>query len=144
MTRVGEVAGHPRRKVGPCRSRSEKTESTRPRTQLGRRLPDTLRARLRRDDGGEIEVAGYPGDNAIWFLHPVWDPGDRKRISRTANHVVRETREARETIGDLPAGAIVIADNGTGDLLLVLGEGDDVVWWDHETGDVEPVSVNWA
>jgi SMI1 / KNR4 family (SUKH-1) len=113
-------------------------------TQLGRGLPDALRARLKRDNGGEIEVAGYPGDNAIWFLHPVWDPGDRKRISRTANHVVRETREARETIGDLPADAIVIADNGTGDLLLGLGEGDDVVWWDHETGDVEPVSVNWA
>ena len=106
-------------------------------TELGRRLPEAPRARLKRDNGGEIEVAGSPGDNAVWFLHPGWNSGDRRRMSRTANHVVRETREAHETIGDLPAGAIVIADNGTGDLLLVLGEGDDVVWWDHETGDVE-------
>ena len=113
-------------------------------TELGRRLPEALRARIKRDNGGEIEVAGYPGDDAIWYLHPVCSPGDRKRMARTANHVVHETREAHETIVDLPAGAIVIADNGTGDLLLVLGEGDDVVWWDHETGDIESVKANWG
>ena len=112
--------------------------------QLGRMLPDALRARLIRDNGGEVEVAGYPGDNPVWFLHPVWDPSDRKRISRTANHIVRETREAHESIGDLPAGSIVIADNGTGDLLLVLEGADDVVWWDNETGRVAPVTVNWS
>jgi hypothetical protein len=63
---------------------------------LGRRLPGGLRDRLMRDNGGEIEVDGYPGDNSIWFLHPVWAPTDRRRISRTANHIVGETREAHD------------------------------------------------
>lgn len=40
--------------------------------------------------------------------------------------------------------SIVIAGNGTGDLLLVLAGSDDVVWWDHESGGVEPVAVDWA
>ena len=112
--------------------------------ELGRRLPVDLRDRLMRDNGGEIEVDGYPGDNPIWYLHPVWDPSDRRRIARTANHIVGETREAHDTIGDLPAGSIVIADNGTGDLLLVLADDDDVVWWDHETGEIESVAPDWS
>jgi hypothetical protein len=48
------------------------------------------------------------------------------------------------TIGDLPAGSVVIAANGTGDLLLLPADRDDVVWWDHETGEIEPVVVNWS
>ena len=111
--------------------------------ELGRRLPVVVRDRLMRDNGGEIEVHGYPGDNPIWYLHPVWDATDRRRIARTANHIVRETREAHDTIGDLPAGSIVIADNGTGDLLLVLAD-DDVVWWDHETAEIESVTPDWS
>jgi hypothetical protein len=111
--------------------------------ELGRQLPVALRDRLMRDNGGEIEVDGYPGDNPIWYLLPVWDPSDRRRIARTANHIVRETREAHDTIGDLPAGSIVIADNGTGDLLLLLAD-DDVVWWDHETDEIESVALDWS
>jgi hypothetical protein len=66
-------------------------------------------------------------------------------MGRTAGHVVRETREARASIGDaLPARSVVIADNGTGDLLLLLADGDDIVWWDHGTGEVEPVQVDWG
>jgi len=112
--------------------------------QLGRELPAALRSRLVRDNGGEIEVRGYPGDDPVWSLHPVWDDEDRRRAGRTANHLVRETDEARERLEGLPAGAVVIGDNGTGDVLLVLPEGDDVVWWDQETGAVEPVTVDWS
>ena len=96
-----------------------------------------------RDNGGEIEVGGYPGDDAIWSLHPVWDPSDRRHIARTTNHIISETHEAHDGISDLPAGSIVIAGNGSGDLLLVLADTDDVVWWDHETAEVEPVTVDW-
>jgi hypothetical protein len=111
--------------------------------QLGRALPRALRTRLMRDNGGEIEVDGYPGDDPVWSLHPVWEASDRRRMARTANHIVRETREAHDSIADLPAAALVIADNGSGDLLLVLDD-DEVVWWDHETGEVEPVTVDWS
>jgi hypothetical protein len=36
----------------------------------------------------------------------------------------------------------VIGDNGTGDLLLVLD--DEIVRWDHENVEVEPVTVDWS
>lgn len=111
---------------------------------LGRTLPAPLRERLMRDNGGEIEVEGVPGDDPVWYLHPVWDAGDRKRIARTASHVVRETREAHDSIEHLPADSVVIASDGSGDLLLVLPGGEDVVWWDHETGDVARVRVDWS
>jgi hypothetical protein len=112
--------------------------------QLERALPAALRSRLMRDNGGEIVVPGHPGDDPIWSLHPVWDPSDRRRMSRTANHIVSETRKAHKNIGHLPAGSIVIADNGSGDLLLMLVDRDDLVWWNHETGEVEPVTVEWS
>jgi hypothetical protein len=113
-------------------------------TELGRRLPEALRARLLRDNGGEIRVHGYAGDDPIWSLHPVWDPGDRRRAARTANHIVRETEEARREAAGLPSGSIVIAGNGTGDLLVVLAGADDVVWWDPETTEVEHVTADWS
>jgi hypothetical protein len=104
---------------------------------LGRRFPDGLRARLLRDNGGEITVEGHPG---VWQLHPVWDDGDRKRMGRTANHVVRETEEH----GEVPGGAVVIAANGTGDLLVLPEGSDDPAWWDHETGELHPVRTGWS
>jgi hypothetical protein len=63
-------------------------------------------------------------------------------MARTANQVVRKTREAHDAIGDVPAGSIVVASNGTGDLLLLLADGDDVVWWDHETAETESVVLD--
>jgi hypothetical protein len=47
-----------------------RTVSSRASGRFGRRLPQELRRRLTRDNGGEVEVDGYPGD-PVWFLHPV-------------------------------------------------------------------------
>jgi hypothetical protein len=109
---------------------------------IGRRFPPELRDRLLRDNGGEVIVRGAPEEDDVWQLHPVWDDSDRKRAGRTANHVVRETEEARAA--GLRGDAVAIASNGTGDLLVLLGEDDDPRWWDHETGDTQRVSVNWS
>ena len=105
--------------------------------QLGRTLPMDLRVRLHRENGGGIRAVGD-----VWQLFPVFDPSDRKRITRTANHIVRETRWARECAG-FPADAIAIADNGGGDFLIVQPGSDDIQFWDHETGETEPVEVDW-
>jgi hypothetical protein len=109
--------------------------------KLGRQLPPELRVRLMRENGGEVEVRGYPGDDPVWQLHPVWDPSDRKRAKRSANHVVRETQES---VDDLPEGTVVIAGNGTGDLLVLVLDDDQPHWWDHETGELHPVTVDWS
>jgi hypothetical protein len=108
---------------------------------LGRSLPEALRTRLLRDNGVDIEAAGELGDDE-WQLHPVWDDSDRKRAGRTANHIVRETEEARTWAG-FPDGAVAVADNGTGDKLVVLSGDDRVRWWDHESGATHEVVVGW-
>ncbi len=97
-----------------------------------------MRARLLRDNGGDIEA-----DGEVWILHPVWDAGDRKRMARTANHVVRETREAGKLVG-YPTAAIAIASNGTGDFLVLRAGSDEVECWEHETGECRAAVVSWS
>jgi len=111
--------------------------------ELGRKLPDAFRRRLMRKNGGEVEVSGYPSDDAVWQLHPVRDPSDRKRAGPSANDIVRETRQAHSGPG-LSMGAVVIANNGTGDLLLLLANDNRPYWWDHETTEVRPVTTDWS
>jgi hypothetical protein len=67
-------------------------------------------------------------------------PGDRRRITRTANQVVRETRSAREWAG-FPEGAVALAGNGGGDFLILRAGSDEGEFWDNETGESEPVDV---
>lgn len=110
--------------------------------QLGRPLPEALAQRLRSENGGEVEVAGD-----TWQLHPVFDDSDRKRIARTANHLLRETEVARRWSG-FPAEALVIGSNGSGDHLVLIPEGnrfrDTVYWWDHETGELKVAAKTFA
>lgn len=104
--------------------------------ELGRKLPEALRARLLRNNGGELE-----GEDEDWQLHPVWDPSDRKRMARTANHVVRETKYARQEASGFPPDAIAIAENGCGDLLVLRPGRDELERWDHETRTCGPADV---
>jgi hypothetical protein len=107
--------------------------------RLGRRLPDVHRDRLILENGGEIKAA-----REIWTLYPMWDATNRKTMGRTANHIVRENESLRRDWADiLPTGAIAIADNGGGDLLVIQPDQDVVLFWDHETGELSPVKVNW-
>jgi hypothetical protein len=105
--------------------------------QLGKKLPMDLRLRLHRNNGGEIWAAGD-----VWQLFPVSDASDRRRITRTANHIVRETRAARARAG-FPEGAIAIAENGGGDVLIVRAGSENIEFWDHETGEWCAVDVEW-
>lgn len=104
---------------------------------LGRSLPDALRTRLMRDNGGEVRTT-----DDIWQLHPVFDRSDRKRIARTANHILRETAAAKDWWG-FPEDAVAVAANGAGDLLILLPEDDRIHRWSHETAATEPVNVLW-
>ena len=86
-------------------------------------------------NGGTVEV---PPDS--WFLYPIYDTSDKKRIKRTCNDVVRETEYARSYAG-FPSSAVAIGNNGGGDHLVLIPLVDDpkrlshdIYWWDHETG----------
>ena len=92
-----------------------------------------------RKNGGEIEAAGE-----TWTLYPVWDNTDRKTVARTANHIIRENQALRRDWPDvMPPGFIAIADNDGGDMLVLGPDEDDVLYWDHETGELAHVAVHW-
>jgi len=104
---------------------------------LGRSLPINLRKRLLRSNGGELLIEGDS-----WWLFPVWDPTDRKRMGRTANHIVRETESWRGSCG-FPTEAIAVAGNGTGDVLIIRNGSEVIEHWSHETGDSKAVEIDW-
>ena len=102
------------------------------------RLPAPLRARLTRVNGGDVSANGE-----TWMLHPVWDPSDRKRKSLTAAHIVWQTAEAK-LWDEFPPEAIAIASDGYGNLLIVRPGVEEVERWDHATGELSPVEIDWG
>lgn len=102
--------------------------------QLGARFPGAYRAAMIRSNGGEVDW-----DEQTWWLHPIADTSDRKRLARTANHVLVETRVARKRVR-FPQNGIAIAHNVSGDNLILLvesaGIGPTVHHWDHETAAI--------
>jgi hypothetical protein len=108
--------------------------------RLGRKLPAGLIERLLRENGGSIEA-----DGEAWTLHPVFDDSDRRRATRTADDMVRATQAAKAW-REFPLDAVSVAENGTGDLLILLPSADQTTFdgtvfvWEHETGDVRPIA----
>jgi Holliday junction resolvase-like predicted endonuclease len=105
---------------------------------LGSPLPPRYRAALATSNGGEVET-----EYDTWQLHPLQDRTDRKRLARTAAHVLRETEQASKW-ANFPIDVIAIASNGTGDLLVLrrldnLFE-DTVYHWSHESGELVRVA----
>jgi hypothetical protein len=108
---------------------------------LGVAFPFGYLSRLRRDNGGEVLV-----DGEVWWLFPFRDDSDRKRLARSCNDVVRETKQLREWDG-FPAAAVAIAKDGAGNALVLLPREDQparldeaVYDWFHETGELTRVA----
>jgi hypothetical protein len=110
--------------------------------ELGSPLPASYRGALLRENGGELAT-----ESDDWELYPIADASDRKRLSRTANHIIKETESCRSW-PHFPEGALAIAGNGSGDQLVFLKEGarfgPAVYAWSHETGAIEKVSDDFA
>ena len=112
--------------------------------ELGVKFPAAFVARMRASNGGEV-VLVEEGDEWVWFLYPFFDDLDRRRLRRTCNDIVRETRSAREWSG-FPQDGVAIANDGSGNQLLFLPHGetrvlrDEVFVWDHETSGVRRVA----
>jgi SMI1 / KNR4 family (SUKH-1) len=105
---------------------------------LGAKLPPKYRAAIARSNGGEVEAV-----SDIWQVYPLEDRTDRKRLARSASHVLRETEQAKMWT-KFPANVIAIASNGAGELLVLLQHGsvfaDTVYLWSHETGKLTNVA----
>jgi hypothetical protein len=109
-------------------------------TKAGFQFPLGLKSRFSKEDGGELKIGGDS-----WQLIPFLDTTDRKRLTRTCNDIVQETARMRGWHG-FPADAFVVAQNGRGDYLIIRPDaegsndlGETVYFWDHETGEHEPV-----
>ena len=112
--------------------------------QLGLTFPPCFKAKMIEMNGGEVVA-----DDDLWQLFPFFDQADKKRIKRTCNHIIYETKQAQQWQG-FPADAIAIASNGSGDLLIFkkmdnvrISEQqlDDTVYrWSHETATLKVVA----
>ena len=103
--------------------------------ELGVRFPDSFREKMIKMNGEGVEVA-----TDCFTLHPFYDTSDKKRIKRTCNSIVHETKTARQNYG-LPTNLVVIGDNGGGDVLVYKIKDDcsidpKVYWLDHETKEL--------
>lgn len=112
---------------------------------LGVRFPASHAERMLRNNGGELNAV-----DDVWRLHPFRDSMNPARIARTANDIATETRNWRTWPGAVQAG-VVIADNGTGDVLVLMPRPDQpdqladaVYWWDHETGELNSIAEGLA
>lgn len=110
--------------------------------ELGSPLPLSYRSAVLIENGGELET-----ESDDWELYPIADTSDRKRLSRTANHIIKETQSCRGW-KRFPEGALAIAGNGSGDQLIFLKDGatftSAVYIWSHETGAVEKVADDFS
>jgi len=112
------------------------------------RFPSSFVAKMLDENGGEVE-AGPSGTVWCWQLFPFLDASNKKRLSRTCNDIVRETRESRKWPG-FPPDAIAIGSMDA-DRLIFLRKidrpdelGEAVYWWDHETGAVEKIAEDFS
>jgi hypothetical protein len=112
--------------------------------QLGAQLPPEYRNRLASHNSGDLMTAGDK-----WRVFPVLDTTDARTSARTANHLVVKAQQASGRSG-FPAGAVAIAENGSGDLLVfrpgpIKGTlGGRLERWDHVTGQCTPTALDYS
>jgi len=110
--------------------------------KLGARFPESYRRAMMEANGGEVAT-----EEDDWQLYPILDSSDQKRLSRSCNDIVAETKNSAEWRG-FPEQAVAIAANGSGDLLVLLKSGEEfdpaVYVWSHETGQLTKVKNDFS
>ena len=110
--------------------------------ELGATLPASYGQSMLRENGGEVD-----GGGDRWVLYPIADRSDRRRFSRTCNHIIEETRGLRRW-GRFPAEGLAIAGNAAGDQLVLLKRGSaygpEIYDWSHETGALVEIAGDFS
>ena len=124
----------------------EKTEA-----ELGVKFPESFRNKMMKLNGGCVQI---PSDDEVdedeldyYELYPFYDTSDKKRIKRTCNSIVHETKTYREQYG-LPQNLIVLADSD-GDLLVYKIEDNGIIdpavyWRDRDTEELVVVADDFS
>jgi len=109
-------------------------------SELNVKFPSEFKKRMIKSNGGELLIS-----NEFEFeLHPFLDKSNRKRISRTCNHIGLETKNAFEWNG-FPKNGIAIGADGFGNKLILTHNGngdltDELHFWNHETKKAEKIA----
>jgi len=108
-------------------------------SELKVKFPAKFKSQMIKSNGGELVT-----DDFDFELYPFFDKSDRKRISRTCNHIALETKNAREWNG-FPQNGIAIGADGYGNQLILTHSGngiltDEIHFWNHETGEIEKIA----
>ena len=106
--------------------------------KLNVKFPEIYKSKMLRENGGEVVFGEYQFE-----LYPFFDQTNRKRISRTCNHIEKETKSARGWNG-FPEKAIAIGSDGFGNQLILAQEedgtlGEAIFLWNHETSSVKKI-----
>ncbi|MES2620009.1 MAG: SMI1/KNR4 family protein, partial [Bacteroidota bacterium] len=75
---------------------------------LGVVFPHSYKIKMAQENGGELIL-----EEDEWQLFPFLDKSANKRISRTCNHIIIETKQARSW-ENFPTNGIAIASNDFG------------------------------
>ncbi len=102
-------------------------------------FPALYKTKMEAENGGQVEF-----EDIHFILYPFFDQSNKKRISRTCNHIGLETQKAKEW-NNFPNNATAIGSDGGGNQLVLIHTGDyklleTIYFWDHETGELEEVS----
>lgn len=107
--------------------------------EAGFKFPKIFKEKMQKENGGE-----YFAEDEDWFLFPFFDKSSTKRLSRTCNHILLETKKAKEW-ENFPKNAFVIGENQSGDFLILKEKepkelGDEIYIWYHDNGEVIKVA----
>ncbi|ENW93457.1 SMI1/KNR4 family protein [Acinetobacter sp. NIPH 1852] len=107
-------------------------------------FPQSFKNKMLEENGGDVFIA-----EDYWQIFPFFDQSNQKRKIRTCNHLLHETKLARQWVG-FPELAIAIARNGCGDYLIFLPYdhtpqtlSDAVYIWFHGTNEIQQVASDF-
>ncbi len=108
-------------------------------SELNVKFPLEFKNRMKKSNGGKLVTNEFEFE-----LYPFFDKSDRKRISRTCNHIALETKNAREWNG-FPEYGIAIGSDGFGNLIILTHNGDgiltdEIYFWNHEIAQMEKIA----
>jgi hypothetical protein len=108
-------------------------------SELNVEFPTEFKNQMIKSNGGELVT-----DEFEFELYPFFDKSDRKRISRTCNHIGLETKNAREWNG-FPENGVAIGSDGFGNLIILNHSEngiltDNIYFWNHENEKTEKIA----
>ena len=106
---------------------------------LNVKFPTEFKKRMIQLNGGVLITRKHKFE-----LYPFFDKSDKKSIRRTCNHIVLETKNAREWNG-FPKNAIAIGSDGSGNQIILTHNGDgiltdEIYFWNHEEGSIKKIA----